>query len=86
MNVSTLSSQLTMPVLVMWMMPVPRVRRTAVTKTWRGNVDSYVLRMSEARYYNDPVTQHGYFRGRETYDYVNSIRTRWNEYKAKIKD
>ena len=53
---------------------------------WRGNVDSYVLRMSEARYYNDPVTQHGYFRGRETYDYVNSIRTRWNEYKAKIKD
>jgi membrane-bound lytic murein transglycosylase F len=53
---------------------------------WRGNVDSYVLRMSEARYYNDPVTQHGYFRGRETYDYVNSIRTRWNEYKTKIKN
>ena len=53
---------------------------------WRGNVDTYVLRMSEARYYNDPVCQHGYFRGRETYDYVNSIRTRWNEYKSKIKN
>jgi len=52
---------------------------------WKGNVDSYVLRMSEARYYNDPVAQHGYFRGRETYDYVNSIRSRWNEYKQKIK-
>lgn len=53
---------------------------------WKGNVDSYVLRMSEARYYNDAACQHGYFRGRETYDYVNSIRTRWSEYKAKIKN
>lgn len=52
---------------------------------WQGNVDSYVLRMSEARYFNDPVVQHGYFRGSETYGYVNSIRARWNEYQQKIK-
>lgn len=52
---------------------------------WQGNVDSYVLRMSEPRYFNDPVVLHGYFRGSETYGYVNSIRSRWNEYKQKIK-
>lgn len=51
---------------------------------WKGNVDSYVLRMSDALYFNDPVVLHGYFRGSETYDYVNSIRTRWDEYMRKI--
>lgn len=52
---------------------------------WLGNVDAFVLKMSEAVYYNQPEVKHGYFRGSETYDYVNSIRTRWNEYKTKIK-
>ena len=52
---------------------------------WLGNVDAFVLKMSEAVYYNQPEVNHGYFRGSETYDYVNSIRTRWNEYKTKIK-
>ena len=48
---------------------------------WLGNVDGYVLRMADPRYYNLPEVQHGYFRGTETYDYVNSIRVRWEEYK-----
>ena len=48
---------------------------------WLGNVDGYVLRMAEPRFYNLPEVQHGYFRGSETYDYVNSIRVRWEEYK-----
>jgi len=52
---------------------------------WLGNVDGYVLRMSEERFYNQPEVQHGYFRGSETYDYVNSIRTRWDEYRRKIR-
>ncbi len=52
---------------------------------WLGNVDAFVLRMSESDYYNQPEVKHGYFRGSETYDYVNSIRTRWGEYKKKIK-
>lgn len=52
---------------------------------WLGNVDAFVLRMSEPDYYNQPEVKHGYFRGSETYDYVNSIRTRWGEYKQKIK-
>lgn len=52
---------------------------------WLGNVDSYVLNMSKSTYYNQPEVKHGYFRGSETYNYVNSIRTRWDEYKRKIK-
>lgn len=52
---------------------------------WRYNVEDVVSHMGEVRYYNDPVVQHGYFRGEETYDYVTSIRTRWNEYKRLMK-
>ena len=52
---------------------------------WLGNVDTYVLKMSSAAYYNQPEVTHGYFRGSETYDYVNSIRARWSQYKQKIK-
>lgn len=52
---------------------------------WLGNVDVFVLKMSEATYYNQAEVKHGYFRGSETYNYVNSIRTRWNEYKQKIR-
>lgn len=48
---------------------------------WLGNVDAFVLKMSEKEFYNQPEVKHGYFRGSETYDYVNSIRTRWQEYK-----
>lgn len=51
---------------------------------WLGNVDGYVLRMSDPKYYNQPEVTHGYFRGSETHDYVNSIRTRWDEYRRKI--
>lgn len=51
---------------------------------WLGNVDAFVLKMSEPTYYNQPEVKHGYFRGSETYDYVNSIRTRWSQYKQKI--
>jgi len=60
-------------------------KRGGNPNVWKGNVDSYVLRMSEPQYYNDPVVEYGYFRGSETYGYVNSIRTRWDEYKIKIR-
>lgn len=50
-----------------------------------NEVEPFVLRMSESRFYNDPVVRHGYFRGNETYNYVRDIRARWNEYKKKIR-
>ena len=52
---------------------------------WAGNVDDYVLNMRFAEYYNDPVVNHGYFNGNETYNYVVNIRNRWDEYKRKIR-
>ena len=52
---------------------------------WLGNVDGFVLRMSQPRFYNQPEVQHGYFRGEETHNYVNSIRSRWDEYRRKVR-
>lgn len=52
---------------------------------WLGNVDAFVLRMSQAEYYNQPEVKHGYFRGSETYNYVGSIRDRWQKYKRAIR-
>ena len=49
---------------------------------WRGHVDGYVLRMSESKFYNDSLSHHGYFRGSETYNYVNDIRARWQQYRS----
>lgn len=52
---------------------------------WLGNVDGFVLRMAQPRFYNQPEVQHGFFRGQETHDYVNSIRSRWDEYRRKVR-
>lgn len=45
-----------------------------------GDVREYVLRLSNASYYTDPVVKSGYMRGSETADYVDRIRARWGEY------
>lgn len=42
-----------------------------------SSVEPYVLHLSEAAYYQDPVVRHGYMRGRETYGYVRAIRNRY---------
>jgi membrane-bound lytic murein transglycosylase F len=48
---------------------------------WR-EVEPYVLGLSKAEYYNDPVVKHGYMRGSETVDYVRKIHERWNGYRG----
>ena len=48
---------------------------------WR-EVEPYVLGLSKAEYYNDPVVKHGYMRGSETVDYVRKIHDRWNGYRG----
>lgn len=65
---------------------VDDARRLAVKyrknpNVWRGNVDSLVLKMSQPEYYNDSVVKYGYFRGSETFNYVRSIRSRWERYR-----
>lgn len=47
-----------------------------------ADVSEYVLKLSSAEYYNDPVVKHGYMRGSETADYVARIRDRWAQYRG----
>ncbi len=49
---------------------------------WSGNVDQCVLRLSQSKYFNDPVVKYGFMRGAETYNYVKFIFDRWNIYRS----
>ena len=51
---------------------------------WRDNVEKYILLKSNEEYFTDPVCKHGYFRGRETYNFVREIMARYEQYKKKI--
>lgn len=53
---------------------------------WDENVSVYVLLKSNEEYFNDPVCKSGYFRGRETYNFVKDILGRAEMYKQKIPD
>lgn len=42
-------------------------------KVWLGNVSEAALLKSRPQYYNDPVVKNGYFRGRETVEFVERV-------------
>lgn len=48
---------------------------------WDNNVATYLIKKSEARYYNDPVVENGYCRGDESVNFVSQILKRYQEYK-----
>lgn len=48
---------------------------------WEHNVDEYILKKSNPKYYKDPVVKYGYARGSETYNYVVQIMERYEHYK-----
>lgn len=48
---------------------------------WEDNVDEYILKKSNPKYYKDPVVKYGYCRGSETYNYVYQILDRYEHYK-----
>ena len=52
---------------------------------WDGNVAEYILLKSHEEYFTDPVCKNGYFRGRETYNFVKEILGRTEVYRQKIK-
>ena len=52
---------------------------------WNDNVEVYILLKSNEEYFNDPVCKNGYFRGRETFNFVRDILGRTEMYKQKIK-
>ena len=47
-----------------------------------ADVEYFVLGLTQAQYYNDPVVKYGYMRGSETVDYVRKIHERWNGYRG----
>ena len=47
-----------------------------------GDVEPFVLGLSQPQYYNDPMVKNGYMRGSETVDYVRKIHERWNGYRG----
>ena len=40
---------------------------------WSNNVEHALLMKADPRYYNDPVVKYGYFRGRQTTEYVRQV-------------
>ena len=40
---------------------------------WYGHVADCLMLKSHAEYYNDPVCRNGYFRGRQTIEYVDQV-------------
>jgi membrane-bound lytic murein transglycosylase F len=53
---------------------------------WTGHVDHFVLNLSDEFYYHDSVVYYGYLRGEETYNFVNEILQRYEDYKNLIKE
>lgn len=50
-----------------------------VPTVWR-DVSEFVLALEQVKYYRDPVVKYGYMIGRQTYDYVSTITTRYQSY------
>ncbi len=51
---------------------------------WENNVEKYLLKKSDPKFYNDEVVRNGYASGRETVKYVKEILDRYLEYKQFI--
>lgn len=51
---------------------------------WAGNVDHFILNLSDKYYYHDTVVYYGYLRGEETYNFVYEILKRYEDYKNLI--
>lgn len=51
---------------------------------WYNNVETYLLKKSEPKYYNDEIVKLGYSRGVETVNYVREVLDRYGQYKILI--
>ncbi len=51
---------------------------------WDGNTAQALLMKSKPEYFNDPVCKYGYFRGRQTYEYVRSVFAFYDRAKSRI--
>jgi membrane-bound lytic murein transglycosylase F len=51
---------------------------------WDENVEEYLLKLTDKKYYLDDVVRHGFVRGTEPYNYVRDIFLRYEHYKQFI--
>jgi membrane-bound lytic murein transglycosylase F len=47
---------------------------------WEGSVDYFLQKKSEPGFYNDPVVEHGYCKGRESIHFVEKVLERFSHY------
>jgi membrane-bound lytic murein transglycosylase F len=50
-------------------------------QVWEGNVEQFLLKKAEPKYYRDPLVKYGYCRGEETYNFVREIMNRYDHYR-----
>lgn len=50
---------------------------------WEGNVEQMTLMKSKPAYYRDPVVKNGYFRGKETVNFVRKVQSAYDIFKAR---
>lgn len=53
-------------------------------RVWGGHVEEALLMKAKPEFYNDPVCRYGYFRGRQTQEYVKRVMTFYNKCQQKI--
>lgn len=53
---------------------------------WNGNVEEALLLKANPDYYNNPVVKYGYFRGRQTTEYVRSVMQFYSRACQAVKD
>ncbi|MCM1110585.1 MAG: transglycosylase SLT domain-containing protein [Clostridium sp.] len=54
-------------------------------QVWNGQVEAALLLKANPEYYNNPVCKYGYFRGRQTTEYVRSVTALYDRAKSKVK-
>lgn len=52
---------------------------------WDGNVATALMMKSNPEYFNDPVVRNGYFRGRETFDFVIRVLDFYDKCRVHVK-
>ena len=50
-----------------------------------SDVRSYILRLSDPRFYSDSLVRSGYMRGQETAEYVDNIKKRYEQYRRSVR-
>jgi len=53
---------------------------------WTGNVEEWLQKKSDPKYYSDSLVKFGFFRGRESTAFVNQVLSRYEHYKNIAKD